>query len=96
MVELPADAAWTWLGLLTTLCMEHCSADITSLSSTLLEGVDDLSILTHLTDETLLSALAAAVDVGTGKLNYLGEEGSKLPIYHLLQVSQRVQVDMLQ
>lgn len=53
------------------------------LSSTLLEGVDDLSILTHLTDETLLSALAAAVDVGTGKLNYLGEEGSKLPIYHL-------------
>lgn len=53
------------------------------LSGALLKGVDDLSGLTHLTDEALLSALAAAEDVGTGKLNHLGEKGGQLPINHL-------------
>lgn len=49
----------------------------------LLERVDDLSILTELTYEAFLSTQAAAENMGAGKLDHLGEEGSQFPINHL-------------
>ncbi len=53
------------------------------LGGVFLEGVDDLSILAELTDEAFLSTQAAAEDVGAGKLDHLGQEGSQFPINHL-------------
>lgn len=49
----------------------------------LLKGIDDLAILAKLTDEALLPAQTTAVDMRAGKLDHLGEEGSKLSIYDL-------------
>ncbi len=49
----------------------------------LLEGIDDLASLAKLTDETLLPAQTTAIDMRTGKLDHLREEGSKLSIYDL-------------
>lgn len=44
----------------------------------LLEGIDDLTVLAKLTDEALLPAQTAAVDMRAGKLDHLREEGSTL------------------
>lgn len=49
----------------------------------LLKGIDDLAILAKLTDEALLPAQTTAVDMRAGKLDHLGEEGSKFSIYDL-------------
>lgn len=49
----------------------------------LLEGIDDLTVLTKLTDEALLPAQTTAVDMRAGKLDHLREEGSELSIYDL-------------
>lgn len=52
-------------------------------SGILLEGVQDLPVLTELTDETFLSTQTAAENVGAGKLDHLGQEGSQFPVNHL-------------
>lgn len=53
------------------------------LGGALLEGVDDLSVVAELTDEAFLSTQAAAENMGAGKLDHLGQEGSQFPINDL-------------
>lgn len=53
------------------------------LGGILLEGVDDLSVVAELTDEAFLSTQTAAENVGAGKLDHLGQEGSQFSINHL-------------
>lgn len=53
------------------------------LGGALLEGVDDLFVVAQLTDEAFLSTQTAAENVGAGKLDHLGQEGSQLSIDHL-------------
>lgn len=95
MVELSANTARTRLSFLTTLGVEHSAAAITPLGGALLEGVDDLSVLAELTNETFLSTQTAAENMGAGKLDYLGQKGSQFSINHLLQVCHGVQVNVL-
>ena len=50
------------------------------LGGTLLEGVDDLSVLAELADEAFLSTQTAAEHVRAGKLDHLGQEGGQFSI----------------
>lgn len=84
MVELSSNAARTRLSFLSTLGVENGAAAVTPLGGTLLKGVDDLSIVAELTDETFLSAQTAAENVGAGKFDHLGQEGSQFSINDLL------------
>lgn len=95
MVQLSADAARARLGLLAALGVEDGAAAGAPLGGVLLEGVEDLSVVAQLTDESFLSTQTAAENVRAGKLDHLGQEGSHLPIDHLLQVCHGVQVDVL-
>lgn len=95
MVEFSANAARTRLSFLSTLRVEHGAAAVTPLGGVLLEGVDDLTVVAELTDEAFLSTQTAAENVGAGKLDHLGQEGSQFSINYLLQVSHGVQVDVL-
>lgn len=53
------------------------------LGGALLEGVDDLPVVAELTDEAFLSTQTAAENMGAGKLDHLGQEGSQFSINHL-------------
>lgn len=72
-----------WNQITVTDDQIHKKAAHRSVPGTLLEGVDDLSILAELADETFLSTQTAAENMGAGKLDHLGQEGSQLSIYHL-------------
>lgn len=49
----------------------------------LLEGVDDLTVVAEFTDEAFLSTQTAAKNMGAGKLDHFGQEGSQFSINHL-------------
>lgn len=95
MVKFSANAARARLSFLSALGVEHGATTVTPLGGALLEGIDDLSVVAELADEAFLSAQTAAENMGAGKLDHLGQEGSQFSINHLLQVSHGVQVDVL-
>ena len=59
------------------------------LGCTLLEGEDDSPIFAEFTNETFLLTQATTEDMGTGKLDHLGQKGSKLTVDHLRQVKEK-------
>lgn len=95
LLQLPADTPWAGDRLFFALGMEDSSTAFTPACRNVLKRIEDLAIVTDLADEPFLATKTAAVDMRGGKFNDLAQERCQLSLYHLLQVSKRIQVDLL-